>query len=70
MVVRADVPPGSAGKRSLQVTATPGADTGGHLYKRLPKGVDRLYARFFLGGLLFALTVYGIVLLTFRVFAH
>ena len=31
---------------------------------------NRLYARFFLGGLLFALTVYGIVLLTFRVFAH
>ncbi len=31
---------------------------------------NRLYARFFLSGLLFALSIYAIVLLTFRVFAN
>jgi cytochrome c oxidase subunit 4 len=31
---------------------------------------NRLYARFFLSGILFALSVYAIVLLTFRVFAN
>jgi cytochrome c oxidase subunit 4 len=30
---------------------------------------NKLYARFFLSGILFALSVYAIVLLTFRVFA-
>lgn len=30
-----DVPPQSAGKRSLQMTATLGENTGGHLYTRL-----------------------------------
>jgi cytochrome c oxidase subunit 4 len=30
---------------------------------------NRLYARFFLSGILFALSIYAIVLLTFRVFA-
>jgi hypothetical protein len=43
----ADVPSGSAGKRSLQMTATLGENTGGHLYKQLPRGVDRLFARFY-----------------------
>ncbi len=39
--------PGSAGKRSLQVTATPGENQGGHLYKRLPEGVEKLHARYY-----------------------
>jgi hypothetical protein len=43
----AETPPASRGKRSLEVTATRGENTGGHLYKRLPRGVDRLYARFY-----------------------
>ncbi|OGF98272.1 MAG: hypothetical protein A2Z86_10320 [Candidatus Glassbacteria bacterium GWA2_58_10] len=42
-----DAPPGSAGKRCLQMTATNGHDTGGHLWKYLDKGYDRLYARFY-----------------------
>jgi predicted amidohydrolase len=42
-----DSPPGSAGRRSLRVTATPGENTGGHLYKRLPRGVEKLHARFY-----------------------
>jgi hypothetical protein len=45
-----DVPPGSTGKRSLQMTATLGQNTGGHLYTRLVRGVDtafvRLYVKF------------------------
>jgi len=47
LAFREDAPPGSTGKRSLQVTAAPGSNTGGHLYKRLPKGVDKLHARFY-----------------------
>lgn len=43
-----DQPPGSAGRRSLQVTATLGENTGGHLYKRLPRGVGKLHARFYM----------------------
>lgn len=43
----ADVPKGSSGNRSLQVTATLGQDTGGHLYKRLPREVRQVYARFY-----------------------
>jgi hypothetical protein len=43
----ADVPPGSAGHRSLQMTATLGTNTGGHLYRRFPRGVDRAFARFY-----------------------
>ncbi len=43
----ADVPAGSAGKRSLQMTATLGENTGGHLYKQLPHGGDTLFARFY-----------------------
>ena len=42
-----DVPPMSAGRRSLQMTATLGENTGGHLYRRLPRSVDRLFARFY-----------------------
>ena len=43
----ADAPAGSRGKRCLQITATPGENTGGHLYTRLRKGVDRAFARFY-----------------------
>ncbi|PYJ55593.1 MAG: hypothetical protein DME24_24645, partial [Verrucomicrobia bacterium] len=42
-----DVPPAGAGKRSLQMTATLGENTGGHLYTRLPREVDKAYARFY-----------------------
>ncbi len=40
--------PGSASAgRCLRATATLGSNTGGHLYKRLPREVDTLYARFY-----------------------
>ncbi len=42
-----DVPPGSAGRRSLKVTATVGENTGGHLYHTFPPGEDEIYARFY-----------------------
>jgi hypothetical protein len=42
-----DVPPTSAGKRSVQLTANVPENTGGHLYARLKKGVDRVFARFY-----------------------
>jgi hypothetical protein len=42
-----DSPPGSPGRTSLQMEATLGENTGGHLYTRLPRGVDRIYARFY-----------------------
>lgn len=42
-----DVPPDSAGHRSLQLTAILGQNTGGHLYTRLPKGVEKVFARFY-----------------------
>lgn len=44
---REDAPPASAGKRSLVMTATLGENTGGHLYRRLPREVERLFARFY-----------------------
>jgi len=40
------VPPGSSGVRSLQMTATLGQNTGGHLYTRFD-GVERIFARFY-----------------------
>ncbi len=40
-------PEGTGGKRSIQMTATLGQDTGGHLYAPLPRGVDTAYARFY-----------------------
>ena len=40
-------PAAGAGRHSLQVTAHPGRDNGGHLYRRLPRGVDELYVRFY-----------------------
>jgi hypothetical protein len=42
------VPPASLGLQGLQMTAVMGQDTGGHLYKLLAPGYDRLYARFYL----------------------
>jgi hypothetical protein len=42
-----DDPTAPAGKRSLQMTATLGRDTGGHLYKRFSRGVDCAFARFY-----------------------
>src|SRR5262249_25058793 len=42
-----DVPPGSAGKRSLLMTHVGGKGTGAHLYRRLPPGHDKLHARFY-----------------------
>ena len=42
-----DTPDGSPGKRALAITATLGENTGGHLYRRLPKPVDSAYARFY-----------------------
>jgi hypothetical protein len=46
LALSGDVPAASAGKHSLQVTATLGQDTGGHLYTRFP-GVDQAYLRFY-----------------------
>ena len=42
-----DVPSASRGKRSLQMTATLGENTGGHLYTRLPREVGKVFARFY-----------------------
>ena len=42
-----DIPSSSSGKRSLKITATLGKNSGGHLYKQLPRGVDRVFARFY-----------------------
>jgi hypothetical protein len=43
----ADVPAASPGRSSLQVTATLGENTGGHLYKRLDPIRERVFARFY-----------------------
>jgi hypothetical protein len=40
-------PEASGGKRSLQITATLGQDTGGHLFAPLARGVDCAFARFY-----------------------
>ncbi len=40
-------PEGSKGKRSLEVTATLGQDTGGHLFAPLARGVECAFARFY-----------------------
>lgn len=42
-----DSPLGSGGKQALKMTATLGENTGGHLYKRLPREVDSVFARFY-----------------------
>ncbi len=40
-------PSASAGKTCLQITATRGHDTGGHLFRRLLPGYDTVYVRFY-----------------------
>lgn len=47
MSLAADVPHEGGGKRSLLLTHVGGKGNGGHLYRRLPKGQDRVYARFY-----------------------
>jgi hypothetical protein len=47
MAFSPNVPPSSAGKRSLQMTATFGENTGGHLYTRLPRDAEKAFARFY-----------------------
>ncbi len=47
MALSPQVSSASGGKRSLQMTATLGENTGGHLYKRLPRGVEAAFARFY-----------------------
>ena len=42
-----DVPPGSAGKKSILFTHVGGQSEGGHLYKCLPQGYDRFFLRFY-----------------------
>jgi len=42
-----DVPPGSPGRASLQMTSRKGENTGGHLWKLLKPGVDQMYARLY-----------------------
>jgi hypothetical protein len=42
-----DVPGGTAGKRSLQMTATRGENAGGELYKTFYPGWDTIYLRFY-----------------------
>jgi predicted amidohydrolase len=43
----ADLPERSGGKQSLLMTHVGGQGDGGHLYRRLPKGMDQCYARFY-----------------------
>jgi len=47
MAFSSDSPSASAGARSLQMTATLGENTGGHLYTRLPRGEEKVFARFY-----------------------
>ncbi len=47
MAFSTDVPAASPGRQSLEMSYTPGKNTGGHLYKMLPEGYDTLYARFY-----------------------
>jgi hypothetical protein len=42
-----EVPPHAIGRHSLQSTATLGKNTGGHLYRRLPEGFDKLHVRYY-----------------------
>lgn len=47
MSLSADVPAGSAGRRSLLMTHIGGKSTGGHLYRRLLPGYDQWFVRFY-----------------------
>ena len=42
-----DVPPGSGGEKSLLMSHVGGESTGGHLYRRLLPGYDKLHVRFY-----------------------
>jgi hypothetical protein len=42
-----DVPPASASRWSLRMTATRDVDSGGHLYRNFEPGHDRLFLRFY-----------------------
>ncbi len=42
-----DAPAGSSVRRSLRMTATRGANEGGHLYRTFEPGYDRLFLRFY-----------------------
>ena len=42
-----DAPSESTGERCLQMTATRGESSGGHLYTRIANGVDTAFARFY-----------------------
>jgi hypothetical protein len=42
-----DTPPASGGKRSLRVSHAGGRTTGGHLYRRLEPGYEKLHVRFY-----------------------
>ena len=42
-----DIPAGSGGRQSLLMAQVGGKDDGGHLYRRLPPGHDRVFARFY-----------------------
>jgi predicted amidohydrolase len=47
MAFSADVPAGSSGKRSLLLTHVGGTGNGGHLYRNLEPGYEKLHARFY-----------------------
>jgi len=47
MSFSADSPPGAAGRQSLLMTYVGGKDTGGHLYRRLLPGHEKLYCRMY-----------------------
>ncbi len=47
MAFSEDVPPGSPGGQSLQMTATRGKDEGAHLFHVFKPGYEQLYARFY-----------------------
>ena len=47
MEFTADLPPGSASAHSLRMTATRGENDGGHLFRLLEPGYDRIFLRFY-----------------------
>lgn len=47
MSLSSDVPAGSGGKQSLLMTHVGGKNNGGHLYRRLLPGYDKLHVRFY-----------------------
>lgn len=47
MTLPDDSPAESRGSRSVQITATGGGSAGGHLYTRLPIGLDTVFVRYY-----------------------